>query len=149
MQIQLLLHCSLTKAQRRFTMKRLMSWSRHSGFLMLLLAPQFLLLVLRNKPKKLNLSQALQNQNPCRTVQNPAQLQRSVWESPLGPVLSSQGMHCREPCISWCCIRSLWLTEENRSKMRKPVGRIEKVLDAHVCSAHLYILLQFRKESTD
>lgn len=75
---------------------------------------------------------------------------RGQYGSPLSDLsFLSQEMHCREPCISWCCICSLWLTEENCSKMRKPVGRIEKVLDAHVCSAHLYILLQFRKESTD
>lgn len=79
LQNRLFLDCSLTRAQRRFTMKRLMGWSHHSGRLMPLLAPQLLLPVLRSKARKWNLSQTLRNQNLCRTVQNPAQLQRSVW----------------------------------------------------------------------
>ena len=89
LQNRLFLDCSLSRAQRRVTMKKPMSWSRHSGRLMPLLVPQLLLPVLRNKPRKWNLSQTLQNQNPCRTVQNPAQLQRSVWDSPLQLGLSS------------------------------------------------------------
>lgn len=94
LQNRLFLDCSLTRAQRRFTMKRPMSWNRRSGRLMPPLTPRLLLLVLRNKPRERNLSPALQNQNPCTTVQNPAQLRRSVWESPLQPVLSShQGIN--------------------------------------------------------
>lgn len=90
LQNQLFLGCSPIRAQRRFTMKGVMSWSHRSGGQTPPWAPQLLPPVLRNNPRKGNLSPALQNQNPCRTAQSPAQLQRSVWKSPLPPVPSSQ-----------------------------------------------------------
>lgn len=146
LQSRLFLDCSLIRAQRRFTMKRLMSWSHHSGPLMLPLAPQLLLLVLRNKPRKWNLSQTLQNQNLCRTVQNPAQLQRSVWESPLQPVLSGhEGMNAllRAPAVVCSfppgCLKKTGKTREESEE------EIEKALDAHVCQAHFNILLSSRR----
>ena len=129
MQNRLFLDCSLSRAPRRFTMKRLTSWSRHSGRLMPLLAPQLLLAVLRNKPRKWNLSQTLQSQNPCRTVQNPVQLQRSVWASPLQPVLSShKGINAllRAPVMLHSfppgCLKKMGEKQEKscRKKLKRP-----------------------------
>lgn len=144
LQSRLFLDCSLIRVQRRFTMKRLMSWSHHSGALMLPLVPQLLLPVLRNKPRKWNLSQTHQNQNLCRTVQNPAQLQRSVRESPLQPVLSGhKGMNAllRAVVCSFPpgCLKKTGKTREELEE------EIEKALNAHVCQAHFNILLFSRR----
>lgn len=150
LQNRLFLGCSLTRVQRRFTMKRLMSCSCHSGHLMPLVAPQLLLPVLRNKPRKWNLSQTLRSQNPCRTVQNPAQLQRSVWESPLRPVLSRhKGINAvlRAPIMLHLfppgCLKKMG--GKTREKLQE---KVEMALDACVCNAHLNVLLCSRKETT-
>lgn len=132
LQNRLLLDFLLTRAQRRVTMKRWMSWSHRSWCLMLLLAPQLLLPAVRNKPRKWNLSQTPQNQNPCRTVQNPAQPQRSVWESSLQPLLSSdKGVNALLTVMLRAppgCLKKI--ETKPREKLQE---YIEKASDAHVC----------------